>query len=119
MTGIAIMILNYFHDLAVAMLAANILVIYFLGRYLDRTGIRDQAMTEVFSRLARITYGALAFVIVAGAVRAWFFMDYEWNPAVGQGQVAALIVKHVALVTVTIFGIAAHLRYVRKYGSRS
>ncbi len=110
------MISNYFHDLSVALLASNLLVVFYLGRLFDKNGCSDDYMPSIFSKLAKVTYAALAFVLVGGAVRSYFFMDYEWNPAVGEGQVAALIVKHVLLVTITLVGVAGHLKYQKKYG---
>ena len=116
MLGIIIMISNYFHDLAVAILAASVLATYYIGRFLDDGSFREKIIPRLFGHLKIVTYWALAYVLAGGAVRAFFFMDYEWNPAVGKGQVAALIIKHVILVTLTIFGIIIHLRYQRKYG---
>jgi hypothetical protein len=113
---IILMISNYFHDLAVAILASNILAIYYVGRFLDKNQLNGIIVPELFRKLSKITYWAFAYIIAAGAVRAYFFMDFEWNPAVGKGQVAALVIKHIILVTVTIFGIMIHLRYQRKYG---
>ena len=117
--GIAIMIGNYFHDLSVALLASNVLVVYFLGRYLDTHPDKAAMTASVFRRLTVVTYAALAYVIIGGAFRAYFFMDYEWNPAAGNGQIAALVVKHILLVTVTVFGLIAHVRYQRRYGSQA
>jgi hypothetical protein len=117
--GIFVMIINYFHDLSVALLASNVIVVYLLGRYLDNHPDRVAGMADIFKKLSRVTYGALAFVLAGGAVRAFFFTTYEWNPAVGQGQVTALVIKHVLLVILTIAGIAGHVRYQRKYGSRA
>lgn len=117
MWPVLLMILNYFHDLAVALLATNIIVIFILGRYLDRRGVNPDPMPELFRKLSRVTYAALFFVIVMGGVRAWFFMDYEWNTAAGEGQVAALVVKHILLVAITIFGVAGQIRYCKKYGN--
>ena len=118
MLKILIMIATYFHDLAVAMLASNILVVYFLGKWLDQSPEKTQIMQEIFRKLTYVTYGAFAYVIIGGVIRAMFFMEMEWNPAVGKGQIAALVVKHVVLVSVTIIGIISHTRYVRKYGKR-
>lgn len=115
MGAVLVMISNYFHDLAVAMLAANVLVVWYLGRLLDEEGARERLLPKVFARLSRVTYGALAYVLAAGAVRAWFFMDFEWNPAVGRGQVPALVLKHVLLVGLTVFGMVVHNRYRRRY----
>ena len=112
-------ILNYFHDIAVALLASNILVVYYLGRWLDKHPQRDRMIENVFAKLSRVTWGALTFVILFGAVRAYFFMEMEWNPAAGKGQIASLVVKHVVLVAITLFGILAHMKYQKKYGKKT
>ncbi|HSG98644.1 MAG TPA: hypothetical protein VLB27_01255 [candidate division Zixibacteria bacterium] len=117
MLEITVMLINYFHDLSVALLASNIIVIFLLGKYLDAHPAKAEMMASVFTRLSHVTYWALAFVLLGGAFRAYFYMDFEWNPAVGRGQIAALVAKHILLVGFTIFGIIMHLRYVRKYGS--
>ena len=116
--GIALMISNYFHDLSVALLVTNILAVYYIGRMLDeRPDLRDEVLAGLFGSLRKVTWWAFAYVIVAGAVRAWFFMDFEWNPAVGKGQTAALVVKHVILFALTVAGILVHRRYTRRYGA--
>ncbi len=115
MGSIVLMIANYFHDLAVALLVANVFAIWFVGRHFDQHPQRDVIVRTFFTRMSRITYGALAYVIAGGALRAYFFMEFEWNPAVGRGQVAALVVKHVLLVTLTVFGLVVQSRYRRRY----
>lgn len=117
MAGVIVMIANYFHDLAVAVLVTNVLAIYFVGRHFDQHPLHDRVVAELFTKLSRVTYVALGYVVAAGAVRAYFFMDFEWNPAVGRGQVAALVVKHVLLVTLTVLGLLVQNRYQRKYGT--
>jgi len=116
MFKILLMISNYFHDLSVALLASNILVVYLVGRFLDRNSIADRILPELFTKLARVTYAALAYIILAGAIRAYYFMDFEWNPAVGRGQEAALVIKHILLVSITVAGLLLHRKYQKKYG---
>ena len=117
MGKIVLMIVIYFHDLAVAILFSNVIVVHLVGRYVDSHGGPEKLVGALFTRLARITYAVLAYVILGGAVRAYYFMDFEWNPAVGRGQVTALIVKHVFLVVLTIVGLLGHRRYVKRYGT--
>ena len=116
MLNIFLMIANYFHDLAVAVMVSNILVVYYLGKKLAESDHKEQHMRYVFRKLSKVTWTAFAFVIIWGAVRGYFFMEFEWNPAVGKGQVVALIVKHVILVALTVFGLIVHRRYSRIYG---
>lgn len=116
--SIFIMISNYFHDLAVALLAAIVLVIYFLGRYLDKHRVNDDIIPNLFKKLSVISYIVLGYILFGGALRAYFFMEYEWNPAVGKGQITALIIKHIVLFLITAYGIVVFKKYVRKYGRR-
>lgn len=116
MLNIILMIANYFHDLAVAVMVSNILVVYYLGKKLVGSENKEQHMKHVFSQLSKVTWIAFAFVIIWGAVRGYFFMEFEWNPAVGKGQVVALVIKHVILVALTVFGLVVHRRYSRIYG---
>lgn len=118
MFSIILMIANYFHDLAVGLLAANILVIYYLGRILDKNDKAPDYIPEIFKKLSRVTYWVLGYIILGGALRAFFFMDYEWNPAVGKGQVSALIVKHIILFSITAWGLTTQIRYIKKYGKK-
>ena len=114
---ITLMLVNYFHDLAVALLIANVFAVHIVGRYLDEHPQRDAILADFFRKMSRITYAALTYVVAAGAVRGYFFMEFEWNPAVGRGQVAALVAKHVLLVSLTVFGLLVQRRYRRRYGS--
>ena len=91
---IVLMLANYFHDLAVALLASNVLVIHLVGRFLAGEEARDRVLGRLIGQLSKVTWWILAYVLVMGGVRAFFFMEFEWNPAVGKGQIAALVVKH-------------------------
>ena len=114
--GIAVMLVNYFHDLSVALLATNVIVVYIVARILEGRPAHDEIVPRLFRTLSRVTYGALAFVLVGGVFRAVNFMEFEWNQAVGKGQIPALVVKHILLVALTLFGLIAHRRYQEKYG---
>lgn len=116
MMGVAVMLVNYFHDLSVALLATNVFAVYFVGRILEGRPAHDAIMPRLFKSLSRVTYGALAFVLIGGVFRAVNFMEYEWNNAVGNGQIPALVAKHVLLVGLTVFGLIIHRRYQEKYG---
>ncbi len=116
MGNILLMISNYFHDLSVALLATNIFAVYFIGKFLDKNQSGDRIIPELFRKLSKVTYFAFAYIVVGGAVRAYYFNEFEWNPAVGKGQVAALVIKHIILVSITLFGIIIHMRYHKRYG---
>lgn len=118
MFNILLMISNYFHDLSVAVLATNLLAIYFLGKMIDREKLQYPVIAKLFVKLSRVTYFALGYIVVGGAIRAYYFYDFEWSPAVGKGLVAALVVKHILLVSITAVGLFYQIRYKKKYGDR-
>ena len=109
MLGIFIMLNNFFHDLAVALLVANLFVAYFYVRQAEGTGA-ESLSGPFIDYMRRITYYTLLWILVGGAIRVYFFMDYEWNPAVGRGQIPALMVKHVVLIAVVVYGIIVQKR---------
>jgi hypothetical protein len=106
--AIAVMMNNYFHDLAVAFLFASCV----LARVaLDHwPGPPSPRGIEI---LRRVAWGSLAWVMVGGAVRAWFYMDYEWLPKAGTAQLPALAIKHIVLVSLTIWGLVGVVRLQR------
>ena len=110
------MISNYFHDLSVALLVSNILVIYILGKFLEKNPDKELILANTFNKLSKLTYIALAYVLAGGALRAYYFKEFEWHPAVGKEQITALVIKHIVLIVLTILGIVVHLKYVKKYG---
>ena len=113
---IALMLANYFHDLAVAMLAASVIVIHLAGRIMGEKTEAREILNRLVQGMSRVAWWSLGYVIVAGAVRAWFFMDFEWNPLVEkQGMLVALGFKHVLLVGLTVFGIVGMRRTREKY----
>ena len=113
---IILMLTNYFHDLAVALLAANVILIHMVDGYLKDEPDRKAVLARLVGKLSRVTWFALSYVVAAGAVRAYFFMEFEWNPLVEkEGMLVALGVKHVLLVGLTVFGIIGQLRHKRRY----
>lgn len=114
--AVLVMMNNYFHDLAVAFLFAScllshVVVGYWPGKVPDR----------VAAILLRTAWGSLAFVLAGGAVRVWFYREYEWLPKAGTAQLPALGVKHMVLLALTIWGIygVLKLRRMTKEGGAS
>lgn len=116
MTDIAIVIINYFHDLAVAMLACSVLSIYLLGRWTASYPDSRKLLAHSFRRFSAVAYLSLTYIIIGGAIRAYNFKEYEWNPALAKGLIMALVIKHVILGILTLVGLIVVIRYTRKYG---
>ena len=105
--ALLVMMNNYFHDLAVGFLfASSVMAHAALRRW-------PEAPAAFVALLRRVAWGSLAWVIVGGAVRAWFYREYEWLPRAGTAQVPALMVKHVLMFGLTVWGLIGVVRLGR------
>lgn len=107
--AVVVMLNNYFHDLAVAFLFASSLMAHLVLRHWPGPPSAELART-----LHRIAWGCLIWVVLGGAVRAWFYQEYEWLPRAGTAQIPALAVKHVFLFGITAWGLVGVVRLIRK-----
>jgi uncharacterized membrane protein len=114
--SIFVMLNNYFHDLSVGVLFANVMLTLILIRLLEQQEQQSPDLLLKFVRLSfRVTWGALAFIVIGGVIRTLTYRSFEWAEAAGKGQVAALIVKHIILVGCTVAAIVFKVRMSRKY----
>lgn len=107
--GIFIMMNNYFHDVATALLAASGITMWIIVRKYGNN--KDPEVADYFLRIynsiTKVAKFALYWIILGGIPRTIAYKDYEWTNAVGKNQVPALIVKHI-LVFIFV-GIGAYL----------
>lgn len=105
MLSIAIIINNYFHDVATAVLLASAVIMWVLERRAASDGGAALAgLASAYPLLTRFAWGAVAWIVVGGIPRTIFFSRYEWDPAVVHGIVPALIVKHTLMVVAIVLG---------------
>ncbi len=107
--GIALMMNNYFHDVATALLAASAFALWVLLRRYE-TGERGveaaRYFLEIQRSMAKLARFSLAWIVLGGIPRTIWYADFEWANAAGRGQVPALMVKHVVAFVLVGFGIA-------------
>jgi len=102
---IVIIINNYLHDVATAVLLSSAVILYVLGRQAKSGGGGERrALARAYGTLTRFAWGALAWIIIGGIPRTIFFAEYEFIPASVKGIVLDLIIKHVLLVSGVIAG---------------
>jgi hypothetical protein len=115
--GVALMMNNYLHDVATALLAASAFALWVMLRRFETAGGGPDAarlflaMHRSLSRLARLS---LVWIVLGGIPRTIWYADFEWANAAGRGQVAALAVKHVVAFTLVGFGVAFWVRLRRR-----
>jgi hypothetical protein len=106
--AVAVMLNNYFHDLAVAFLFASSLMSHLVLRHWP-----GPPSASLVRTLRRVAWGSLAWVVVGGAVRGWYYTEYEWLPKAGTVQIPALALKHILLFGVTFWGLVGVIKLAR------
>jgi hypothetical protein len=95
--GLLIMMNNYFHDVATALLLASAVTMWIAAKQYGNSN--DPKTTEYFLKLHnRITLLAkfsILWILLGGIPRVIFYEEFEWANAVGKSQVPALIAKHI------------------------
>ncbi|MDZ4178740.1 MAG: hypothetical protein U1E29_05860 [Coriobacteriia bacterium] len=114
MTDILIIMNNYFHDVATAVLISAAAIMWVLGRQAERGGA-DQlaALARFYPTLTRFAQGALVWVILGGIPRAIFFNSHDLG-AVRDDLVLAIAVKHVVEVAAVVAGVVLWYRVKRR-----
>lgn len=107
--GVFIMMNNYFHDVATALLLASGVSMWVIVKKLDRNP--EKAVADYFLKIYQGITGlakfSLGWILIGGIPRTIFYTKFEWANAVGNSQVPALIVKHV--LAFTFVGTGAYL----------
>lgn len=95
--GVALMMNNYFHDVATALLLASAVALYAMLRAWERDGRPEAArfFVVIHGRMTKLARFSLAWIVLGGIPRTIWYGEFEWANAAGRGQVAALVVKHV------------------------
>lgn len=117
--AVFIMLNNFLHDFAVALLFASLLVLSYVYRRFNQEPHVNQRpfLLGLYRRFTKMTLGCWAFIIVGGVIRTLAYSEYEWVEAAGRGQVTALAIKHMLLVALVIWGTALHLQLRKRVRS--
>ncbi|MFZ2948480.1 MAG: hypothetical protein WA003_03235 [Desulfuromonadaceae bacterium] len=114
--GVAIMMNNYFHDVATALLAASAFLLYAISRVQETRN--DAASTrffiETYDLMVKFFRCALWWIILGGIPRTIFFTSFEWNHFADKLQIPALMVKHLLIFVLVVWGVIAWKRLKRK-----
>ena len=106
LAAVAIIINNYFHDLAAGVLFGAAVAMWAVARAAGgMKGPGLEALRRVYPALSKLALGAVIWIIVGGIPRTIFFSRYEWDPAVTRGIVPALVVKHVLFFAAVVVGV--------------
>ena len=110
--GVAVMMNNYFHDVATALMAASAFCLYAVDRV--QASLNTPASAVFFLKTHRIMVRFFRFafwwIILGGVPRTIFYVSFEWNHFADKQQVPALMVKHVLMAVLVVWGVIAWRR---------
>lgn len=114
--AIFVMLNNWFHDFAVAMLFCSLILLRLIYR---KTQQQLDASWLPFARnlvksFSKVTHICWAMLILGGIIRTVAYENFEYEEAAGSGQVTALVLKHVLLVSLIVWGTVIQFR-LRKF----
>lgn len=115
--GVALMMNNYLHDVATALLAASGVALGVMLRRWDaepRGPDAARLFLDLAARMATLARVSLAWIVLGGIPRVIWYREFEWANAAGRGQVVALAVKHVVAFALVGYGAALWLRLRRR-----
>lgn len=103
---VAIIMNNYFHDVATAVLLASAVIMWVLGRRAEQGGAEEvRALARSYPTLTKFAWGAIAWIVIGGIPRTIFFSAVEWDQAQVKGLTAALGIKHALMGVAVVTGI--------------
>lgn len=114
--GVAVMMNNYFHDVATALMMASAFVLHAIVRI--QASMNTPTATLFFLKTHRrmVTFFkfSLWWIIIGGVPRTIFYASFEWNHFADKQQVPALMVKHILMAAAVIYGVRAWRRLKAK-----
>ncbi len=119
--AIFVMLNNFFHDFAVALLFACLLVMTFIDKAVQQHSMEAglDFLTHLYRWLSKVIIASWIFIIAGGIIRTLAYEEYEWMESAGRGQVLALVIKHILLVTFAVAGIVLQRRLKKRISVRS
>lgn len=105
--GIVLMMNNYLHDVATALLIATAAAIFALLKVAAKIEEPPAILffLNAYRRMVKLFHWSLIWIIIGGIPRVLFYTRFEWANAAGKGQVPALVVKHVIMTVLILAGI--------------
>jgi len=114
--GVAIMMNNYFHDMATGLLVGSGFALHAILRIQKSMNTAQATLffLKTNRHMVKLFKFALWWVILGGVPRTIFYTSFEWANAADKLQIPALAVKHVMMFAAVVWGIYAWRRMQRK-----
>lgn len=104
--AVTVMMSNYFHDVATAMLMACSLTMRLMLRRYETNPSRDVVplLSHLHSRVSKVFTFSVIWIFSGGIVRILTFWTFEWKNAVMKHQESGLIVKYIIAFFLMVAG---------------
>lgn len=115
--AILVLLNNFLHDFSAAGWLFGTVLLWSILRKTNLNDDRTIQIVDILKTVLMLMRISFAGIVIFGVLRAIAYKSYEWNAAAGQSQVTLLIVKHVILSLIFIFGLIYYIkatRFVRK-----
>ena len=107
--GVAIMMNNYFHDMATGLLVGSGFALHAIIRIQATMNTNESKLffLKTNRHMFKLFKFALWWVILGGVPRTIFYTSFEWANAADKLQIPALAVKHVMMFAAVVWGVVA------------
>jgi hypothetical protein len=107
--GVAIMMNNYFHDMATGLLVGSGFALHAIIGIQRRMNTPEATLffLKTNRHMVKLFKFALWWVVLGGVPRTIFYTSFEWANAADKLQIPALMVKHVMMFAAVVWGIIA------------
>ncbi len=108
--GIFVFINNYLHDVATALLISSAFIMWVLYKNYEEGESVSKYFVKTHEMVTRFAKFALIWILIGGIPRTIAYKRFEWNEALGKSQIPALIVKHILMGIMVIYGFYLWIR---------
>lgn len=115
--GYAVFLLmnNYFHDVATAMLLACSVVLWVMLKHLDgKEGAMLHYIAALYRGITALFWFSVAWIVTSGYLRFATFRDFEWFNTTQKHFEAGLLVKYAIAVIMVVVGAVLWVRLSRE-----
>jgi hypothetical protein len=106
---------NYFHDVATAMLLACSAVLWIMLRHLgaERDDVLMRYAAGLFRSVTTVFWSSVLWIVVSGIVRIVTFRSFEWLNTTQKHFEAGLLVKYAIAIVMMFSGSVLWMRLSR------